>query len=225
LRNLLVKTFLGFAFLMAVMALALFLPAGSISFWQGWLYLADFVLCTVLITAYLVKNDRELLEGRVKAGPMAEARKSQQVIQDLASLCFVMLFIMAGLDFRYGWSHLPSILRWIGAVLVALGFYIVFLVFKENSYTLATIEVSAEQKVITSRPYAVVRHPMYAGAGMLILFTPITLGSWTALPFAILLMLVIVARLQDEEKFLAAHLSGYAEYRQKVRYRLIPSVW
>src|SRR5579859_4819176 len=223
--NLIARTVIGFVFLMVVMALALFLPAGSLAFWQGWLYLADFALCTILITAYLIKNDRELLEGRVKAGPVAETQKSQQIIQGLASLFFIALFIVPGLDFRYGWSFMPPILSWIGAVFVALGFYIVFLVFKENSYTRATIEVSAEQTVITSGPYSMVRHPMYAGALLLLIFTPITLGSWVALPFVIPMIAVIVARLLDEEKFLAAHLSGYEEYCQKVRYRLIPSVW
>jgi protein-S-isoprenylcysteine O-methyltransferase Ste14 len=224
-NNLLVRTFVGFAFLIVIMALALFIPAGSLSFWQGWLYLADFAVCTILITVYLIQNDRELLEGRVKAGPVAEGQKSQQIIQGLAGLCFIALFIVPGLDFRNGWSHMPAVLNWIGAALVAIGFTIVYRVFRENSYTRATIEVSAEQKVITTGPYSVVRHPMYAGAGLLVLFTPITLGSWLGIPFAILLMLVIVVRLLDEEKFLAAHLSGYTEYCKQVRYHLIPSVW
>jgi protein-S-isoprenylcysteine O-methyltransferase Ste14 len=108
---------------------------------------------------------------------------------------------------------------------VALGFYFVFLVFRENSYTRATIEVSAGQKVITTGPYAMVRHPMYAGAMLLILFTPLALGSWVAVPFSILLILVIVARLLDEERFLKVNLSGYEEYCQKVHYRLVPLIW
>jgi len=223
--NLLVRTILGFVFLMLVMALALFLPAGSLSFWQAWVYLADFALCTILITAYLVKNDRQLLEGRVQAGPVAETQKSQKVIQSLASLFFIALFIVPGLDFRYGWSYVPPILSLVGAGFVALGFYVVFLVFRENSYTRATIEVSADQKVITTGPYRLVRHPMYSGASILLLFTPIALGSWVAVPFAIPIILVVVVRLLDEEKFLTANLSGYKEYIQKVRYHFIPSVW
>jgi len=224
-NNLMVRTVLGFAFLMLIMALALFIPAGSLAFWQAWLYLLNFGVCTILITAYLIKYDQALLAGRVQAGPVAETQKSQQIIQSLASLCFIALFIVPGLDFRYGWSHVPSALSWIAAGMVALGFFTVFLVFRENSYTRATIEVSAEQKVITTGPYRVVRHPMYAGASVLILFTPIALGSWIALPFAILLILVIVARLLDEERFLLENLPGYSDYRQKVHYRLIPSVW
>jgi protein-S-isoprenylcysteine O-methyltransferase Ste14 len=223
--NLIVRTILGFAFLMLVLALVLFLPAGSLSFWLAWVYLADFALCTILITAYLIKNDRELLEGRVRAGPAAETQRSQQIIQGLASLSFIGMFVVAGLDFRFGWSNVPPALSLIADGFVALGFYIVFLVFRENSYTRATIEVSAEQTVISSGPYSLVRHPMYAGASVLVLCTPIALGSWVGVPFALLLILVVVVRLLDEERFLAANLGGYEEYRRKVRYRLIPFIW
>jgi len=108
--NLLARTVIGFAFLMVVMALALFVPAGSLGFWQGWVYLADFAICTVLITAYLIQNDRELLAGRVKGGPAAETTRTQQVIQSLASLFFIGLLIVPGLDFRFGWSSVPPVL-------------------------------------------------------------------------------------------------------------------
>jgi len=106
-----------------------------------------------------------------------------------------------------------------------LSLFIVFLVFRENSYTSATIEVANEQKVITTGPYSVVRHPMYAGAFLLLIFTPLALGSWVGIPFALPVILVIVVRLLEEEKFLRANLSGYEEYRQQVRYRLIPYIW
>ena len=224
-NNLLVRTFLGFAFLMVVLALALFISAGSLSYWQAWVYLAVFATSTILITAYLIRNDRELLERRVRGGPTAESQKSQQVIQSLASLFFIAVFIVSGLDFRFHWSHMPPFISLIANGFVAVGFYIVFLVFKENTYTSATIEVSEQQKVISTGPYGVVRHPMYAGAFLLLIFTPLALGSWVALPFPIPLILVIVVRLLEEEKFLSSHLNGYEEYRQKVRYRLLPSIW
>lgn len=223
--KLLVQAFAGLAFLLFVLALAIFLPAGSLAYWPAWVYLAVFGGSTVLITAYLMRRDRALLERRVRGGPVAEARRSQQVIQSLASLFFVAIYIVSGLDHRFGWSNVPVWLSLAADVLAALGFYIVFLVFRENTYTSATIEVAGGQKVISTGPYGVVRHPMYAGAFLLMLFTPLALGSWAALPLPLPLMAVIILRLLDEEKVLSADLPGYEEYRQKVRYRLVPGVW
>lgn len=223
--NLIGKAIMGLGFLLLVLAIALFVPAGSLSFWQAWVYLAVFAICVILITAYLVRYDRELLAGRVQAGPVAETQRSQQIIQSLASLFFIGVYVVAGLDFRFGWSSVPPVISWVADGFVALGFFFVFLVFRENTYTRATIAVSAEQKVISTGPYSLVRHPMYAGAMLLLVATPIALGSWVALPFVVPLMLVIAVRLLDEEKFLRANLRGYAEYCEKVRYHLIPFVW
>jgi protein-S-isoprenylcysteine O-methyltransferase Ste14 len=173
----------------------------------------------------LIKCDQRLLAGRVKAGPVAEVQKGQQIIQSLASLFFIGLFIVPGLDYRFHWSAVPAVVSWVSEGFVALGFFIVFLVFRENSYTSAIIEVSDEQRVITSGPYSVVRHPMYAGASLLLLFAPLALGSWVALLCPLPLILVVAVRLIEEEKYLMANLSGYEAYRQKVRYRLIPFIW
>src|SRR3954464_2352684 len=162
---LIARAILGFLFLMLVLALALFLPAGSLRFWQAWVYLGVFALCTTLITIYLAKHDPTLLADRVRAGPVAEGEKSQRIIQSLASLFFVGLFIVPGFDYRYGWSNVPGSLSLLADALVALGFFFVFLVFRENSYTSGTIQVSEGQKVVTTGPYSLVRHPMYAGAG------------------------------------------------------------
>jgi len=223
--RLLVRTVLGFAFLLAVLALALFLSAGTFAFWQAWVYLAVFAVCTILITLYLIRYDQRLLASRVQAGPVAENRKNQQIIQSFASLFFIGLFIIPGLDFRYHWSAVPPAVSLIADGLVALGFFFVFLVFRENSFTSAVIEVAQEQRVISSGPYSLVRHPMYAGASLLVIFTPLALGSWGAIICAIPLILVIGVRLLDEEKYLAANLNGYADYRQQVPYRLVPFVW
>ena len=181
-KNLVLKSFLGLVFLDLCLALALFLSAGSLRFWQAWVFLAVWTVCVVLITAYLVRNDQALLASRVQAGPVAETQKTQQVLQAFASLFFIALFIVSGLDHRYGWSHVPPLLSLAAEVFIALGFYIVFRVFKENTYTSAVIEVSAEQKVISTGPYSLVRHPMYAGAILLLLFVPLALGSWVAAP-------------------------------------------
>ncbi len=158
-----VRTIAGFITLLLILGLALFATAGSFSFWQAWVYLAVFGACAILITAYLIRNDQRLLESRLNVGPVAETQKSQQVIQCLASLFFIGLFVIPGLDFRFQWSHVPGVVSLIFDGMVALGFFIVFLVFRENSYTSAIIEVSERQKVIASGPYSLVRHPMYAG--------------------------------------------------------------
>jgi protein-S-isoprenylcysteine O-methyltransferase Ste14 len=224
--NLIVKSILGLAFLLLVLALTLFISAGSFNFWQAWVYLAVFGSCTLLITLYLMRYDQRLLASRVKAGPVAETQKSQQIIQGLASLFFIGLFIVPGLDYRFHWSSkMPPVVSLIADGFVALGFLVVFLVFRENSYTSAVIEVSKEQQVISTGPYRIVRHPMYAGATLLLLFTPLALGSWVALPFPLPVIIVVAVRLQEEEKFLAANLSGYEAYRQQVRYRLVPFIW
>jgi protein-S-isoprenylcysteine O-methyltransferase Ste14 len=166
-----------------------------------------------------------LLASRVQAGPTAETQRSQQVIQSLASLFFIAIFVVAGLDFRFHWSHTPPVLSLVSDGFVALGFFIVFLVFRENTYTSAVIEVAEEQKVISSGPYSLVRHPMYSGAILLLVFTPLALGSWVGLPFPLPLIAVVIARLLEEEKYLSAKLPGYAAYRSKVRYHLIPFIW
>lgn len=223
--RLILKSILGLIFLMLVLALALFISAGSLNFWQAWIYLATFAICTLLITAYLIMYDQKLLASRLKAGPIAETQKSQQIIQSLASLFFISLFIVSGLDYRFHWSKVLQVVSLMSDGFVVLGFFIVFLVFRENSYTSAIIQVSNEQKVITSGPYGVVRHPMYAGASLLLLFSPPALGSWVALPFPVLLILVIVVRLLEEEKFLSTSLSGYERYRHRVRFRLLPFIW
>ncbi len=208
-----------------MMGLAMFASAGTFNFWQAWVYLAVFGLCVILITGDLVVRDRRLLESRLNVGPVAETQRSQQVIQSLASLFFLTLFIVPGLDQRFGWSHMPAALSAISDLIVAFGLFIVFLVFRENSFTSAIIEIADEQRVVSTGPYRVVRHPMYSGAMLLLIFTPLALGSWVGLPFAIPVILVIIARLLAEERFLAGKLRGYAEYRSRVRWRLLPGIW
>jgi protein-S-isoprenylcysteine O-methyltransferase Ste14 len=203
--NLIVKSILGFAFLMLVLALILFISAGSLRFWQAWVYLAVFASCTLLITVYLFKYDQDLLASRIKAGPVAETQKRQQLIQSLASLCFMGLFVVSGLDFRFYWSEVPPVVSGVADGFVILSF--------------------KEQPVIAGGPYRLVRHPMYAGASLLLLVSPLALGSWVALPIPVLLILVIMVRLLEEARFLQTDLSGYEAYCQKVRYHLIPFIW
>ena len=224
-RNLIVKSLFGLVFMLLLLALALFIPAGSLRYWNAWVYLAVFATCTLLITVYLMKYDPKLLASRTKAGPSSETERNQRIIQSIASLLFIGLFVIAGLDYRFKWSDMPFGMSLIANVFVVLGLYFVFLVFKENSFTSATIEVVSEQQVIESGPYRWVRHPMYTGASFFLIFTALALGSWTALPFAIGLILTIMVRLLEEEKFLATKLPGYEAYRAKTKYRLVPFIW
>lgn len=224
-KNLNSKAFGGLAFLIIVMALVLFLPAGTFNYWQAWVFLTVFGSATLAVTLYLMKNDRKLLERRVNAGPGAEKETTQKIIQSIASIAFILVIVFPAVDYRFRWSNVPSYISIIGDIFVALGLFIVFLVFKENSFTSGTIEVEANQKVISTGPYAFIRHPMYAGAFIMLIGVPLALGSFWGLLIIIPLVSVIIWRLLDEEKILKKNLSGYLEYQKKVNYRLIPHIW
>jgi protein-S-isoprenylcysteine O-methyltransferase Ste14 len=207
------------------MALVLFVSAATIHYPQAWAYLGVFFGASFLITLYLMKKDPALLQRRLNAGPMAEKEKTQKIIMFFASVGFIALLIVPALDYRFVWSRAPLYAAIAGDILTALAFCIIFLVYRENSFTSATIEIAEDQKVISSGPYAIVRHPMYAGGLLLFIGTPLALGSyWGLLAFAATLP-ALVWRLLDEEKFLSRNLPGYIEYKASVRYRLIPFIW
>ena len=224
-KNLNIKAFAGLLNLIVILGAALFLPAWTLNYWQAWIFLAVFALSVLVITVYLMKNDPQLLERRVKVGPVAEQESSQKIIQGLASIAFIAVIVFPALDHRFHWSTVPVYVVAFGDILVALGLYFVFLVFKENSFTSAVIEVGSEQKIITTGPYALVRHPMYIGALVMLTGVPLALGSWWGLLAVIPITLTIVWRLLDEEKFLAKNLPGYPEYQKKVKYHLVPFIW
>ncbi len=215
----------GLLNLLVCMSLLIFLPAWSLRYWQAWVFLAAFFLPSLAITVYLMEKDPKLLERRVKAGAAAETEMSQKIIQAFAAIFFLATIVLPALDHRFGWRPIPTYAVVAGDMLVLLGFLIVFLVFKENSYTSAIIEVADEQTVISKGPYAIVRHPMYSGALILLLGVPLALGSWWGLLTIVPMTGVIIWRLLGEEKFLSNKLAGYADYRDRVRYRLAPLVW
>ena len=220
-----IKAFAGLLQLFIAMCAMIFLPAWTLDYWQAWLFLVVFFVPPLAITIYLMKNDPKLLERRTTAGPGAEHERSQNIIQGLAALAFIAIFIVSTLDHRFGWSTVPAYVTALGDILVILGFYFVFLVFKENTFASGTIEVVAEQRVITTGPYALVRHPMYVGALVMLIGVPLALGSWWGLSAIVPMTIVLIFRLLDEEKFLAKNLAGYSEYQGKVRYRLLPLIW
>jgi protein-S-isoprenylcysteine O-methyltransferase Ste14 len=223
--NLARKSVLGFTQLIAVLGILLFAPAWTLDYWQAWVYWFVFAASSALITTYLWKNDPKLLERRINAGPGAENEKSQKSIQLLASFVFIGAMILPSLDHRFSWSAVPLPVVVAGDVLTALGFLIVFLVFKENTFTAATIAVTFDQEVVSTGPYAIVRHPMYSGALIMLFGTPLALGSWWGLLMFIPMIFAIAWRASEEERFLVNSLSGYKEYCQIVRYRLVPFAW
>jgi protein-S-isoprenylcysteine O-methyltransferase Ste14 len=224
-KGLIKKAVGGLLFLFIVLAAVLFGSAWSFEYWEAWIFLAVFFSPVLGITLYLIKRDPKLLERRIKAGPGAEKEVSQNIIQSLASLAFIMIFILSGIDHRCKWSVIPVRMEVAGDILVAFGLGIVFFVFRENSFASATIEVGVGQSLVTTGPYAVVRHPMYFGAFIMLLGAPVALGSLWGLLAVVPIFVVIVWRLIDEEVFLERNLPGYAAYRNEVKYRLLPFIW
>lgn len=224
-RNLTAKAFGGLLLLLLVIAALLFIPAWTLDYWQAWTFLAVYFVSSLAITLYLMKKDPKLLERRMRGGPTAETATTQKIVMSIASLGFIGLIVLPALDHRFAWSHMPPYAALAGDVLVGLGFLAIFLVFKENTFTSATIELAPDQKVISTGPYARVRHPMYAGALVMLAGIPIALGSWWGLLVILAMLPALIWRLCDEEDFLARNLPGYAAYQTKVRCRLIPLVW
>ena len=211
------KAFRGLLFLLLVMAALLFIPAGTLDYWQAWTFLAVYFVSSLAITLYLIKNDPKLLERRMSAGPTAEKETTQKIIMLFASLGFIGLFVFPALDHRFAWSHVPPYAALAGDVLVVLGWLAIFFVFKENTFTSATIELAPDQRVISTGPYAFVRHPMYAGGIIMLLGVPIALSSWWGLLVIVAMMPALIWRLFDEEKFLARNLQGYVDSKKKCR--------
>ena len=208
-----------------VLSALLFIPAHSLAFPRAWAFLAVYFLPQTLMIGYFLRTDPAFVERRLKMGPGAETRTRQKLIMKLVILCFFLSIMIAGLDQRFGWSHVSLVVSIAACIVMLIGIGIQFRVFLENSFASATIELAADQTVIATGPYAFVRHPMYFGALLTDCCIPLALGSWWALLPVVAKVPVIVLRLLDEEEFLRANLSGYAEYCQKVPHRLIPAIW
>jgi protein-S-isoprenylcysteine O-methyltransferase Ste14 len=199
-----------------------FLPAGTFRYWEAWVYSLAMLVPMLITVIYLAKNDPALLDRRMR---FKEKEKKQKKIVRLFRLPFILGFLIPGFDHRFNWSEISPALVIIANFMVFLGYLWVFLVFRENTYTSRIVEVEEGQKVISTGPYSIVRHPMYLGASIMYLFTPLALGSWWTLLVFIFLPLVLVYRIFDEERILLRELPGYKEYCEKTRYRLIPFIW
>ena len=219
------RAWFALAALTAVMGLLLFVPAGTVHYWQAWVYLSIFMGASALTTLDLLRRDPALLERRMRGGPMAEKRPAQRVIMLGTSLGFIALLVVPALDHRFGWSAVPLALVVAGDLLVAIGFGLIVRVYRENTFSSATIDVAEDQTVISTGPYAIVRHPMYASALLYLVGTPLALGSYRGLVPLAAMTPLLIWRLLDEERFLAKDLAGYTDYQKRVRHRLVPFVW
>lgn len=204
----------------------IFLPAWTLDYWRGWVFLATFMAPLTLITIWMAVNDQELLERRLRGGPRAERTAAQRRFTAVALFVGIVGVVVMVFDYRFGWS--PSVPAWLsltGDALVGLRMVIYFLVIKENRFAAATVEIAEGQTVVSTGPYAVVRHPMYAGAILFLVGAHIALGSWWGYLFTLLFVGGLVWRLLNEEQFLCTNLPGYAAYMHEAPYRLVPHIW
>ena len=210
---------------LVAMAILMFVPAGTIEYWQAWVFLAVYGVGALAITLYLMKRDPALLESRLRGGPRAEKKPVQKNIQSITAVGFVAMLVLPATDHRFHGTGVPTLVVVAGDVLIGAGFLLVFFVLKENTFASATIEIARDQHVISTGPYALVRHPMYASSFIWLVGMSLALGSWWGVLMLLAILPALIWRILDEEKLLTASLPGYREYCQTVRYRLLPHVW
>jgi protein-S-isoprenylcysteine O-methyltransferase Ste14 len=200
----------------------LFVPAGTTDYWEAWVYLAILFVPMLFVFVFLLVRDPELLERRMRA---KEKEAKQRLVIRLASPCCLLLFLVPGFDRRFGWSDVPVAAVVAADTLVLLGYALFVLVLRQNRYASRVVEVREGQRVVTTGPYAVVRHPMYAAIALMLSATSIALGSFWALLPALLMIAVLIVRICNEEDVLSRELEGYVQYMQRTSYRLVPGVW
>jgi protein-S-isoprenylcysteine O-methyltransferase Ste14 len=210
---------------LALVGLLLFWPAGTLNYWQAWVFIGVFTAATIIPSIYLARTNPAALQRRMRGGPLAEGRVIQKIVIVFAFLDLFAMVVLSVLDHRLGWSSAPGWLCVLGDVLIATGIGMAMLVIVQNNYAAATVTVETGQSVASRGLYAFVRHPMYVGNVIMMVGIPLALGSYWGLLLVIPGVLVLVSRILDEEKMLSHELAGYREYTQRVRYRLLPYVW
>lgn len=221
-RTLIKKVIIRFILLFVFVALIILIPAGTINYWQVYVYLGMLIIPMVLIVLYFLYKDPAFLERRLKN---REKEKQQKFVQLFFTIFFVAGFIIPGLDKRFNWSNVPVWIIIVTDIVILLGYILIFFVFKQNSYAARVVEVEKNQKVISSGLYSIVRHPMYVGVLIMYIPTPLALGSYWGLIPMFVIPIALVIRIINEEKVLRQELPGYDEYCQKTKYRLIPFIW
>lgn len=221
-KKLFLQAIVKVTFGILLIGLLIFLPAGTLSFSRGWLFMAVLFIPMLLAGIILMRKNPELLKRRLKA---KETQKAQSAVIKMSGVMFVFGFIIAGLDFRFGWSEISDTVVVIATIVFLLSYLLYAEVIRENKYLSRTIEVSEDQTVVDTGLYGIVRHPMYMATLFLFLSMPLVLGSFWAFLVFLLYPALIVKRMKHEETFLAQNLDGYKEYQKKVKYRLIPFIW
>lgn len=206
----------------ALVGLALFWPAGTLGYWQAWVYIALLFAPATAVAMVLFVRDPELLERRMRS---RERESTQKGVIAASSVIMLAVFLIPGFDQRYGWSNVPTVVVALADLLLLAGYGLFALTIRANRYASRVVEVQEDQPVIDTGPYALVRHPMYTAVTMIFMATPVALASWWGLLPALLLPLILAARIANEEKVLVEGLAGYEAYRSKVRHRMIPFVW
>jgi len=219
------KALLAPFLLVAAIGLLVFVPAGTVAYWQGWLFLAVFAGALLFTAIDIAAHDAALLQRRRTGGPTAEHEGRQKTIMVLISIGFAALLVVPGLDHRFGWSSMPPLLVVLGDVLIVAGFAGQVLVFRENTFAAATVEIAKDHRVISTGPYAVVRHPQYVAVFLYLLGMPLALGSYWGFLVMVPMTAAIIWRLFDEERLLSRRLPGYADYQRTVPWRLLPRIF
>ena len=221
-KKLFAEAILKFTLGVVLVGALLFWPAGTLNWWNGWLFMGILFVPMFLAGLVMMAKDPNLLRSRLKA---KEEQKEQDAVVKLSGLMFLVGFVLAGLNFRFGWIVLPDWAVWVAAALFLLAYALYAEVLRENAYLSRTIEVQEGQKVVDTGLYGIVRHPMYAVTLLLFLSMPLVLGSPISFVIFLLYPFLIAKRIRNEEEVLAAGLEGYGDYLKKVKYRMIPFVW
>ena len=218
------QSVIWFVFMIALV----FIPAGTFAWPAGWIYLAEFGLASFVMTRWMLRHNPALLAERMSPLIQRDQKTWDKALISAFILLWPAWFVAMGLDaVRYGWSQMPIALQVFGALAILVSMYIVFLTVRANTFAAPVVKIQKERghRVVSDGPYAIVRHPMYAGALLLIVATPLLLGSWWGLAMVPLIVALLAVRAVLEERTLARELDGYAEYAARVRYRLVPMVW
>ena len=219
------QTLTSAVFGVAFFAILLCVPAGTLHYWQAWVFIAVFITTTIGPSLYLAIKHPDALARRLNGGPGKETRPVQKVVMWALLLAVMATIVLSALDWRFGWSHVPTAVVIVGNVVVAVSLLAAQWVVIQNNFAGASISVEAQQPVISTGMYAVVRHPMYICALIMMIGTPPALGSYWGLVPVIAALPILVVRILDEETMLRAELPGYPDYTHRVRYRLVPGLW